>query len=84
MSEVCKHWHEYDDGEGYMYEYCDVVVKKCTCGASPQNCNYPKEKECGETDHDWLEIVKPEGNRSGYHVDKCIRCGKMQTYDTSD
>jgi len=35
-------------------------------------------------DHEWQEIERPRGNSGGWHVDKCIKCGKVNEYDTSD
>jgi hypothetical protein len=34
--------------------------------------------------HEFKEISKPAGNRSGIHVDQCAKCGHQQSRDTSD
>lgn len=35
-------------------------------------------------EHEWVVISEPEGNRSGWHVDECSKCGEKRSYDTSD
>lgn len=34
--------------------------------------------------HDWRYVSRPEGNWSGWHVERCQKCGIRQEYDTSD
>lgn len=34
--------------------------------------------------HDWVETVKPPGNRSGWHEKQCTHCQVTIGYDTSD
>jgi hypothetical protein len=41
-------------------------------------------KPCKITEHIWKSERKPEGNRSGYHVDICEVCGEVHAYDDSD
>ena len=42
----------------------------------------PGQNDCAP--HDWEEISRPSGHRSGEHTDQCTKCGKLRTYDTSD
>lgn len=41
------------------------------------NCKFSKA-------HRFYNIIKPEGNRSGWHEDKCDICGLIICYDDSD
>lgn len=34
--------------------------------------------------HTWIVVKKPEGNRGGWHIEKCIACGQIKEWDDSD
>uniref|UniRef100_A0A6M3K4Y7 Uncharacterized protein n=1 Tax=viral metagenome TaxID=1070528 RepID=A0A6M3K4Y7_9ZZZZ len=37
-----------------------------------------------DNEHDWEVKIRPSDCRSGLHEDKCIKCGIIIGYDTSD
>jgi len=37
-----------------------------------------------EYGHEWVSVVRPSGNQSGWHEEKCKHCGFVIGYDTSD
>lgn len=50
------------------------------------NVTDAKTKNCRENNeyHQWINLVFPRNNESGYHKDKCKKCGIVIEYDTSD
>lgn len=40
--------------------------------------------DCTEGLHDWYEVSFPSNGASGYHTDRCSKCGLTVEYDTSD
>lgn len=50
------------------------------------NLMYEQAPRCQTSsgEHVWHEVSRPEGHRSGVHVDRCPICGIEVEYDTSD
>jgi hypothetical protein len=43
-----------------------------------------KVPNCNQTCHNFKVIKKPKRNRSGLREEKCMNCGIIIAYDTSD
>lgn len=46
----------------------------------------PELPKCTKNEgfHTWVAIKKPQDNKSGWHEDKCLDCGIIIGYCTSD
>ena len=87
LTELCAICHGYGGWNLKLNAYTLSDGSKQHFNACCSHCNgwgfvKPGENDCAP--HDWEEVSRPSGHHSGLHTDRCKKCGKHRTYDTSD
>jgi len=66
---LCRHWGEYDDSKGDLFEWCKAKQKVCYCSATESQCNFPEEFETDEQDAKAQDLLRQLGGSVAGNVD---------------